>query len=350
MRSARASRPPGRPDRRLGSKTWSGLKPGGDNHRWQVGQAPRIEDFLGEPEGPEREVLLRELLRVELDCRRQQGSVPAVEDYLSRFPGHEPLIRAEVEGRAARAAGVPRLSPDVGTGAERDALKTTPHVVGPNTEPEVPEYEVLGELGRGGMGIVYLARQTSLNRTIALKVLLHADYATPEEQARFLREAEALARLRHDNVVQVHEAGVHGGAPFFAMEHVAGGSLADYLRGTPVAPVEAARLAEALARGVQAAHEAGIVHRDLKPANVLLEGTGPLADAGREVVAREQAGGVIVLEGTGPLADAGRGGETRPPLSGFRAKVSDFGLARWADQPGQTASGAVLGTPSYMAP
>jgi len=236
-------------------------------------------------------------------------------------PGDPPPTRDDQAVPTTRPADVPPSQAPPPTAATGGGA-----VPGRRTRvEEVSGYEVLGELGRGGMGVVYKARQTSLNRTVALKVLLHAGHATPEEHVRFLREAEALAQLRHENVVQVYEAGVHGGAPFFSMEHVGGGSLADYLRGTPVTPSEAARLAEALARGVQAAHEAGIIHRDLKPANVLLEGGGEQPGAGRE-------------------------GGARPPLSSFRAKVSDFGLARRADQPGLSRSGAVLGTPSYMAP
>src|SRR5262249_4543485 len=134
----------------------------------------------------------------------------------------------------------------------------------------VPGYEIEGELGRGGMGVVYKARQVSLNRTVALKMVLAGDHATETERGRFRREAEAIARLSHPNIVQVHEVGEHEGRPFFSLEFCPGGSLEQKLNGTPLPPAEAARLVEILARAVHAAHQKEIVHRDLKPANVLL--------------------------------------------------------------------------------
>jgi len=174
--------------------------------------------------------------------------------------------------------------------------------------PLVPGYEVLGELGRGGMGVVYQARQTSLGRVVALKMILAGAHAGPEARARFRSEAQAAASLQHPNIVQIHEVGEHQGLPYFALEFVDGGSLAQRLVHSPLSPGSAAELVETLARAVHAAHAHGIVHRDLKPANVLLT-----------------AGGF--------------------------PKVADFGLAkRLDDAAGQTASGAVLGTPSYMAP
>jgi WD40 repeat protein len=186
---------------------------------------------------------------------------------------------------------------------------------GGSAPPAVPGYEILGELGRGGMGVVYQARQVALDRLVALKMVLAGAHAGPEELARFRAEAEAVARLQHPNIVQIHEVGAHGGLPYFSLEFVAGGALDRKLAGTPLPAREAARLVEALARAVQAAHERGVVHRDLKPANVLLAG----------------APGAPV-------------GECTP-------KVTDFGLAKRLDQGGgRTGTGAVLGTPSYMAP
>src|SRR6478609_9567589 len=132
-----------------------------------------------------------------------------------------------------------------------------------------PGYEVLGELGRGGMGVVYRARQVALDRPVALKVVLGAAHAGPDQLARFRAEATAAARLSHPNIVQVYEVGDHAGSPFFSLELVEGGTLADRLRGEPQPPRPAAELVRTLARAVEHAHSRGVVHRDLKPANVL---------------------------------------------------------------------------------
>ena len=170
-----------------------------------------------------------------------------------------------------------------------------------------PGYEILGELGRGGMGVVYKARQVKLNRIIALKMILSGAHAGAHELARFRVEAEAIARLSHPNIVQVYEIGEHEGKPFFSLEFCGGGGLDRKLHGTPLPPREAAALVEALARAIQAAHAQQVIHRDLKPANVLLTEDGT-------------------------------------------PKITDFGLAKILDEAGQTQSGAVMGTPSYMAP
>src|SRR5262249_47731376 len=148
--------------------------------------------------------------------------------------------------------------------------------------PAVPGYEVLGELGRGGMGVVYKVRQPRLNRVAALKMILAGAYAGPEDALRFLGEAAAVARLHHPNIVQVFACGDHDGHPYFEMEYVPGGSLAERLDGTPWPPGEAARLVETLARALDEVHRLGVVHRDLKPANVLLavDGTPKVADFG----------------------------------------------------------------------
>ena len=174
--------------------------------------------------------------------------------------------------------------------------------------PAPPGYEILGELGRGGMGVVYKARQAALNRTVALKMILAGDHAGPEDRERFRSEAAAAARLQHPNIVQVYEVGEFGGRAFFSLELVEGGSLAARLTGAPWPARDAAALVETLARAMHEAHRRGVVHRDLKPANVLLAADGS-------------------------------------------PKVADFGLAKRLDLgDGPTRTGAVLGTPSYMAP
>jgi serine/threonine protein kinase len=146
----------------------------------------------------------------------------------------------------------------------------------------VPGYAILGELGRGGMGVVYKACHLALNRVVALKMILAGGHAGATALARFNAEAEAVARLQHPNIVQIFEVGQCAGLPFLALEFCGGGSLDRKLKGTPLPPMEAASLAETLARAVQAAHEKGVVHRDLKPANVLLaeDGAPKVADFG----------------------------------------------------------------------
>src|SRR5205823_13710880 len=127
---------------------------------------------------------------------------------------------------------------------------------------------------RGGMGVVYRARQIGLNRVVALKMILTGEFSGPEDRIRFRAEAEAAARLQHPNVVQIYEVGEHQGRPFLSLEFVDGGSLQGKLTGTPWLAREAAQLIEVLARAMHAAHQRGVVHRDLKPANVLLTADG----------------------------------------------------------------------------
>ncbi len=199
---------------------------------------------------------------------------------------------------------------------------------GPSLPRSAPAgYEILGELGRGGMGVVYKARQAGLNRLVALKMILAGSHAGPEELARFRTEAEAVAALQHPNIVQIYEVGERDGLPYFSLELVEGGSLADRLDGTPWPARPAAELVAVLARAMHYAHARGVIHRDLKPANVLLAACG------------------LALM---PPQD---GASAKPHAAQPVPKITDFGLAKQLDSAvGPTRTGAVLGTPSYMAP
>ena len=182
---------------------------------------------------------------------------------------------------------------------------------GPGELGRLGQYRVLKELGRGGMGAVYLAEDATLGRKVALKVMLPGFAAQDAARARFLREARAVAALKHDHVVTVYQAGEEGGVPFLAMELLAGKSLDEWLRPDRRAtPAQVVPIGRQIAEGLAAAHAAGLVHRDIKPANVWLE--------------------------------APKG----------RVKLLDFGLARGAGggDPGLTGAGDILGTPAYMAP
>jgi WD40 repeat protein/serine/threonine protein kinase len=206
--------------------------------------------------------------------------------------------------------------------------------------PAIPGYELLEELGCGGMGIVYKARQTVLNRLVALKMVLSGPAITTEHLARFRIEAEALARLQHPNIVQIFEVGEQEGRPYFSMEYVAGPSLAHQLQGGPQPIRSATQLVEVVARAVHHAHERGIIHRDLKPSNILLQNVLTAEDAEER---RGRGASAVPLRASASSA-----------VKDFTPKVTDFGLAKLIkDQPTSrnlTEPGQALGTPSYMAP
>jgi serine/threonine-protein kinase len=199
----------------------------------------------------------------------------------------------------------------------------------PNDIEAIPGYELLGILGRGGMGIVFRARQLSLKRQVALKMILTGRHARPSERARFQREAEAVARLQHPNIVQIYEVGEQNGLPYCALEFVNAGSLAQFLQGRPHMPRVSAKFVHDLAQAMHYAHKRGIVHRDLKPANILLH-----LDESR-----------IVQDGQ--MADTA----LFDNLPSYVPKITDFGLAmHMGIEDGAARHGGVVGTPSYMAP
>jgi eukaryotic-like serine/threonine-protein kinase len=194
------------------------------------------------------------------------------------------------------------------------------------------DYEILNELGRGGMGVVYKARQRSLGRSVALKMMKEARLSSESDRKRFRAEAESVARLKHPNIVTVYEVGDRDGLPFIVMEYVEGRTLSQRLADGPLPPREAARLVAEVGRAVQHAHEQGILHRDLKPANILLSGMGKRGSG--------------VNGATALTSDSG----LQTPL------VTDFGLAKrltttpTSVRDWRTQTGAIVGTPGYMAP
>jgi WD40 repeat protein/serine/threonine protein kinase len=262
---------------------WSAVHTGSDR--------PRLENFLAEAGQPERESLLRELVGIEIDYRRRTGECPSHDEYCARFPTlspdwfHELLMEPATLLFEAKRPAPPNMSGRV-----------------------FGDYELLTEIARGGMGVVYKARQVSLNRIVALKMILAGSHASDADVLRFRGEAEAAANLDDPGIVPIYEVGQHDGQYFFSMGYVAGKSLAARLVEGPLPLREAAEIVRDAARAVHYAHQKGVIHRDLKPANILIDPTN-------------------------------------------RPKVTDFGLAkRTANDSSLTATGQVLGTPSYMPP
>jgi len=264
--------------------------------RWRQGERPAAEEYLARfPRLAAVEEAAVDIVYAEFLAREKQGELPAVAEFAARFPRYATVLADQVQLHQAFD----------------EATSTQPN--GGETERNLrADYEILDEIGRGGMGVVYRARQTGLNRLVALKMVRHADLANDELLGRFRAEAEVVASLHHPHIVQVYDYGEHDGCPYLALELVEGGTLADRLEGNPWNARRAAQLVEQVARAVHFAHEHGVVHRDLKPNNLLVTADGD------------------------------------PP----QVKIADFGLARiFRDQPGgQTQTGALLGTPSYMAP
>jgi serine/threonine protein kinase len=290
--------------------------------RWRAGEGQPVEEYLRRytalADSPEA---VLDLIYAEVVLREQRGEAPTLEEYLGRFPQHEADLRRQFElHRALGSAALLDTGPATGPPPRREP-RPCEHL------PQVPGYEILNELGHGGMGVVYAARQTSLGRLVALKMLKIGMGAAQEQRQRFRTEAEAVARLRHPNIVPIYEVGEHDGLPFLALEYIGGGTLDKRARGRPQPVRGAAALVAVLARAIHYAHEQGVIHRDITPANILLS-----------------------PEPNAPLPSAAVPADNPDPAL-WTPRITDFGLAKLAEgEAGRTQSGDVLGTPSYMSP
>ncbi|WP_406700949.1 protein kinase [Singulisphaera sp. Ch08] len=278
--------------------------------RWRQGEFIPSEAYFGlhpalRADGEEA----FELAYAEFALREELGETPTLDEFLWRFPQHSERFRIQIAMDRAieKSTVLDQEAERLVASVPRDRARPTPVPENVSLWPTVEGFAIDAEIGRGGMGVVYRARQVLLNRTVALKMILGGD-CSPLTTARFLAEGEAVARLHHPNIVQIHGLGNQGGLPYFILEYLEGGSLAARLDGRGWPPRDAARLIAVLALGVEEAHRQGVVHRDLKPSNILL------------------------------AADD-------------TPKLADFGLAKMLNfEPGLTRTEAILGTPSYMSP
>ncbi|MFO0890676.1 MAG: serine/threonine-protein kinase [Isosphaeraceae bacterium] len=281
---------------------------------WREGRARRLEESIAEAPPGDREGLFAELLALEIELRRESRERPSPQEYRERFPQFQP----QVEAAFRSPGGGPRAGESTVQWDHSDCFADTsggegmPNRIGGRNGKECPErlgdYELLEEIARGGMGVVYKGRHVALKRVVAVKMILSGAMATPEERARFRREAEAAANLDHPNIVPIYEVRDHDGILYFSMKLIDGGSLAQCTPEFRDAPRRVARLLVSIARAVDFAHGKGFIHCDLKPSNILIDRSG-------------------------------------------QPQITDFGLARRAaGESSLTVSGAVMGTPSYMAP
>jgi serine/threonine protein kinase/Leucine-rich repeat (LRR) protein len=308
--------------------------------RLKAGEPARVEDYLCRyPELSGQPNVVVDLIATELRQRGRDKPDLAVEEYRARFPH----LEAELDivfgnlARASTGSGLAGITPGPGaaaTPARGTVLDLCQTILAPAESPgdlgRLGPYRVLKVLGRGGMGVVFLAHDPALDRPVALKTVLPNQAEGEEVRRRFLREARAAAAVRHDNIVVIHQVGEDRGMPFLAMEYLEGETLEDRLRHDKRLPLaEALRVGEELARALAHAHGKGLIHRDVKPGNIWLEG--------------EPAAGAAL---GGPVPGGSPGGATWR-----RVKLLDFGLSRAGEgEPHLTQPGGIVGTPAYMAP
>lgn len=291
---------------------------------WRNPTPPQLESFLADVDAEQVELLLPELLRVEIQVLGQADQPVDIESYHERFPDYVALvdkcfreitIATSLPGSqqntvvTANKLSIPNSdthqTPEQGTMLGSDALKVSgASLVG----KRFGDYELLAEIARGGMGVVYKARQQKLNRTVALKMILSGELASEEEVLRFQTEAESAASLSHPNIVNIHDVGVEAGHHFFSMDYIEGRNLGELILENPLPVRQAATYLLEIAQAIEYAHQQGILHRDLKPSNILIDHTGA-------------------------------------------SHITDFGLAKQIQKGGQlTGTGQLLGTPAYMSP
>jgi len=286
---------------------------------WRTGRPPDLAAFLSQAPPGGKAPLFRDLLNLDVEYRLRSGDKPDARSYCRRFPDLAGVIDSAFESRqnleaATRQGGRSGWAdrPTVSSpGAIKNVTAISPwdgFTLSGAQDRDVPGYEVLEELGHGGMGVVYKARQIAINRDVALKMIRSGGFASETELLRFENEAEAVAQLDHPNIVPIYEVGRHRGRHYFCMKLIAGSSLDKRLADFATQPRAAARCVAIVARAIHHAHQRGILHRDLKPANILLD-------------------------------------ERDLP------HVADFGLAKRMETGSDvTQSGVPVGTPSYMSP
>ena len=279
----------------------------------------------------DRESVL-ELIYLEWILRNEHGKPCSLDQFAQRFPDYQPdlekLLEVDEAMRVALADEASSLSSRDSFGASSLDTWSDRANSSPASSSQIGDYALQGIVGRGGMGIVYRAKQCRLDRLVALKTIDLIGSLNPQSVARFREEAELVARLQHPNIVQVFETGSHNGIPYFSMEYVDGGNLAAWMRDRAIKPVQSAKLVEVLARAIHYAHLEGIIHRDLKPANVLL--------------ARSNRSESL---------DLGQTTSDETSKIRFEPKIVDFGLAKLLGNTSrQTITGTAIGTPSYMSP
>ncbi len=308
--------------------------------RWNANEPVTAEQYLELfPDIQNHSESAIDIVYSEYLVRERLGLNPVIDEYMERFPKYAFELQSQDTFHRAMSFGLENQPAEAPSSASLpdDGTDATPQ-----SALNVPGYQILGELGRGGIGVVYKARHLQLNRYVALKMLLSGPFANSSSLRRFLVEAEATARLQHPNIIQIFEVGEYEGRPFLALEFVNGGTLSAWTDGRPQTPRDAACIVRSLANASHFAHEQGVVHRDLKPGNVLIQRLAASPTADSHDSHRRQ-----------DLNEGNSGSKSVHSKStfdkDFQIKIADFGLAKLmaggsdAGPKGDTASGMFSG-------